>query len=178
VPQQPQQQQHHAEQQHPQQAHQQPSRPQPQPQQHAQQAREPQRSKQQALAWQNQRGWQQNGGWQGHSSWQQDRSHDWQHDHRNWAQRGGYGGYFIPQSIFNLHFGTQHYFRISSQPVMYEGYPRFDYGGFSFILVDPWPDNWPDNWYAVDDLYIVYDNGYYLYNRQYPGPGLAISVVQ
>jgi hypothetical protein len=61
-------------------------------------------------------------------------------------------------------------------PSMYMGYPRFAYGGFSFMLLDPWPDSWAEDWYDSDDLYVVYDNGYYLYNRNYPGVGLAISV--
>jgi len=61
---------------------------------------------------------------------------------------------------------------------MYMGYPRFAYGGYSFMLVDPWPQNWPDDWYDADDLSIEYgnDGGYYLCNRQYPGVQLAITV--
>ena len=52
---------------------------------------------------------------------------------------------------------------------MVGGYPRFQYGGFSFSVVDPWPEYWSDDWYDNDDMYI--DNtgdGYYLYNRRYP----------
>lgn len=64
-----------------------------------------------------------------------------------------------------------------SRPAMYMGYPRFSYGGFSFLLVDPWPEYWAENWYDTDDLYIGYDDGYYLYDRRYPGVGLAITVV-
>jgi hypothetical protein len=62
-------------------------------------------------------------------------------------------------------------------PTIYMGYPRFSYGGFSFLLVDPYPESWAENWYDTDDLYIGYDNGYYLYDRRYPSDGLAISVV-
>jgi hypothetical protein len=65
------------------------------------------------------------------------------------------------------------------RPTMYMGYPRFSYGGYSFMLVDPWPEYWADNWYDTDDLYIDYDdydNGYYLYNRRYPDVRLAITV--
>ena len=58
---------------------------------------------------------------------------------------------------------------------MYMGYPRFEYGGYSFLLVDPWPEYWSDNWYASDDVYIDYDDGYYLYNRKYPYVRLAIT---
>jgi hypothetical protein len=58
----------------------------------------------------------------------------------------------------------------------YEGYPRFAYGGFSFLLVDPWPEYWAANWYSADDLYIDYDAGYYLYDRRYPNVRIAITV--
>jgi hypothetical protein len=57
------------------------------------------------------------------------------------------------------------------------GYPRFQYGGFSFLMVDPWPESWPEDWYSRDDVYIDYNNGYYLYNRRDPGVALAITVV-
>ena len=93
----------------------------------------------------------------------------WESDHRTWAQRGGYGGYYIPQDRFSLYFGSQHWFRMHSRPTIYMGYPRFSYGGFSFLLVDPWPEYWAENWYDTDDVYIDYDDGYYLYNRRYPG---------
>ena len=57
------------------------------------------------------------------------------------------------------------------------GFPRFQYNGFWFSLVDPWPDYWGNNWYENDDVYIVYENdGYYMYNHRYPGVGIAISV--
>ncbi|MDR3719311.1 MAG: hypothetical protein P4K98_10940 [Bryobacteraceae bacterium] len=149
-----------------------------QPQQRQQQKYQPQqRTRQQAVAWQKQRSWAPQGAWQPHTDWQQGRSRNWGSDHRDWGQRGGYGGYYISASIFGLSFGNQHWFRMHSRPYMYMGYPRFSYGGYSFLLLDPWPYEWGDNWYASDDLYIDYDNGYYLYNRRYPGMGLAISVV-
>jgi len=53
-----------------------------------------------------------------------------------------------------------------------DGYPRFQYGGFS--LVDPWPEFWANNWYETDDVYFdYYDDGYYLYNRRHPGVRIA-----
>jgi hypothetical protein len=61
-------------------------------------------------------------------------------------------------------------------PSIYMGYPRFDYGGFSFLLLDPYPQNWGPDWYSSDDLYIDYDDGYYLYDRNYPYVRLAITV--
>ncbi|MGA2483836.1 MAG: hypothetical protein ABSF92_12055 [Candidatus Acidiferrales bacterium] len=57
------------------------------------------------------------------------------------------------------------------------GYPRFQYGGFWFNLVDPWPETWAPNWYENDDVYIdYYGGGYYLYNRRHPGVRLAVNV--
>ncbi len=148
--------------------------------QRSQQARQPQpprRTEQQAVAWQKQRGWLQHGGWQGNNSWQRSRAQQWEHEHRTWAQRGGYGGYYIPQDRFRLYFGKQHWFRVHSRPIFYMGYPRFSYGGFSFLLVDPWPEYWAENWYEADDVYIDYDDGYYLCNRRSPSVRLAITVV-
>ena len=144
-------------------------------QQQVQQQQQPQRTQQQAVAWQQQKGWQNQGAWPAHSTWQQDRAQQWSSQHRTWSQRGGYGGYYIPQNTFDLSFGSQHWFRMPS-PVFYMGYPRFSYGGFSFLLVDPYPESWAVNWYSTDDVYIAYDNGYYLYDRRYPGVGLAITV--
>jgi len=57
------------------------------------------------------------------------------------------------------------------------GYPRFQYGGFRFDVVDPWPEYWSDDWYDNDDVYVDYaGDGYYLYNRRYPGDRIAITV--
>jgi len=147
------------------------------PPQQVQEQRQPYRAQQQARAWQQQRGWlQQGGGWQGHDTWQQSRARRWSSDHRSWAQRGGYGGYYIPQDRFSLYFGSQHSFRLRARPVMYMGYPRFEYSGFSFLLVDPWPEYWSENWYDSDDVYIDDHDGYYLYNRRYPEVRLAITI--
>jgi len=54
------------------------------------------------------------------------------------------------------------------------GILRFQYGGFWFGFVDPWPVGW----YYTDDFYIDYvDGGYYMYNPYYPGARFAITVV-
>jgi hypothetical protein len=137
----------------------------------------PQRTRQQAAEWQQRRGWLHGGGWEGRGSWQQNRARRWEAEHRTWAQRGGCGGYFIPQDRFRAHFGRQHWFRFRARPVIYMGYPRFDYAGFSFLLVDPWPEYWGEDWYDTDDVYVDYDDGYYLYNRRSPDVRLAISIV-
>jgi hypothetical protein len=54
-------------------------------------------------------------------------------------------------------------------------YSRFQYGGYWFTFLDPYPEYWGDTWYQNDDVYV--DGGYYLFNRRYPDrPGVAISI--
>jgi hypothetical protein len=110
--------------------------------------------------------------------WQQHRARNWQSEHRDWQQRGGYNGYRIPEDRYRVRFGPNHLFRIHSYPMeLYGGYPRFQYGGFWFGFMDPWPEYWSDDWYDTDDVYVVYsDGGYYLYNRRYPQDRIAIMV--
>ena len=111
--------------------------------------------------------------------WRQHRARDWDSEHRDWQQRGGYKGYRIPDTYFNSYYGQDHSFRVYSLPFRYVGgYPRFQYGGYWFSAVDPYPEYWGDDWYETDDVYVAYyDNGYYLYDRNYPGrPGVAISI--
>ena len=113
-----------------------------------------------------------------HNDWQGRRARDWRSDHRTWEQRGGYRGPHIPEYQFSRYFGPRHFFRIHDLRVVYfGGYPRFLYGGYWFGLVDPWPEYWADDWYETDDLYIAYaGDGYYLFNRGYPGVGIAVSI--
>ena len=110
--------------------------------------------------------------------WQQHRARDWQSEHRDWRQRGGYTGYRIPDAHYRRSFGANHWFRIHRYPMeLYGGYPRFQYGGFWFGFMDPWPEYWADDWYDNDDVYVVYsEDGYYLYNRRYPRDRIAITV--
>jgi hypothetical protein len=110
-------------------------------------------------------------------AWQGDRAHSWQSEHRTWQQRGGYDGYRVPDDRFRSYYGQDHGFRIDVLPVLYVGgQRRFQYGGYWFGLLDPWPEYWSNDWYDSDDVYVdYYDDGYYLYNRRYPGDRIAIS---
>ena len=112
------------------------------------------------------------------AAWQGHRSENWQSDHRSWEQRGGYHGYRIPSNRYNGYFGPNYGFVIYNQPYMVVGgFPRFQYSGYWFTLVDPWPSYWANNWYQTDNVYVVYaNNGYYMYNQRYPGVGIAINV--
>jgi hypothetical protein len=113
-----------------------------------------------------------------HAGFVQSRAHSWSGDHHTWTQRGGYNGYRIPDDRFKLYFGNAHFFRISGLPLVFVGgYPRFQYDGYWVTFMDPWPESWPDNWYETDDVYLDYTNdGYYLYDRERPGIGIAVTV--
>ena len=85
------------------------------------------------------------------------------------GQRGGH----IPDDKFRAHFGRQHTVVIS-RPTIVEGQPRFQYGGYWFTIVDPWPAEWA----YTDECYIDYVDGeYFLFDLLHPGIRIAIFVV-
>jgi hypothetical protein len=112
------------------------------------------------------------------SGFVQSKAANWSTQHKTWQQRGGYNGYRIPQDRFSLYFGSGHHFRIGGLPILFVGgYPRFQYDGYWITFVDPWPDTWNPDWYETDDVYLEYtDDGYYLYDANYPGIGIAVTV--
>jgi opacity protein-like surface antigen len=78
----------------------------------------------------------------------------------------------IPDDRFKAKFGQQHKFRVSQAE--YGRNRRFQYGGYSFGFVDPWPSNW----LYTQDVYVVeIDGTYFLCNPSYPGVNIALSVV-
>jgi hypothetical protein len=82
------------------------------------------------------------------------------------------GGGRIPDDKFRQHFGREHTFHVG--PTMVEGRPRFQYGGYSFIIAQPWPAGWGYN----DDVYVVDVNGvYYLVDLAHPGVQLELQIV-
>jgi len=112
------------------------------------------------------------------SGFVQSRAKSWSSEHQTWAQRGGYNGYRIPDARFRQYFGHDHIFRISGLPLLFVGgFPRFQYDGYWVTFVDPWPDNWPATWYETDSCYLDYtDDGYYLYDTNYPGIAIAVTI--
>jgi hypothetical protein len=86
---------------------------------------------------------------------------------------GGQAGARIPDDKFRAHFGREHHFRVS-RPTVVSGQPRFEYSGYSFVIVDSWPAGWD---YA-DDCYIDYVDGeYLLFDLMHPGMSIVVTVV-
>src|ERR1019366_5068240 len=112
------------------------------------------------------------------SGFLQSRASSWTTQHRTWQQRGGYNGYRVPNDRFGLYFGTGHAFEIGNLPLLFVGgYPRFQYDGYWVTLLDPWPENWPPLWYEADNVYIDWGgDGYYLFDTNYPGIGIAVTI--
>jgi hypothetical protein len=82
---------------------------------------------------------------------------------------GNNGGGRIPADKFKANFGQQHTFRVSRSD--YSNH-RFQYGGYSFGFVDPWPSNW----LYTQNVYVIEINGvYYLCNASFPGVNLVLS---
>jgi len=85
----------------------------------------------------------------------------------------GHGGGRIPDDKFRAHFGRQHTFKVQRSTIV-GGQPRFQYGGYSFTLVDAWPAGWA----YTDDCYVDYVDGeYFLFDVLHPGVRIAIVVV-
>ena len=77
----------------------------------------------------------------------------------------------IPEDRYKANFGQQHRFHVSQAD--YSRDRRFQYGGYWFGFVDPWPSNWV----YTQDVYVVEINGvYYLCNPMYPGVNILLSV--
>ncbi len=78
----------------------------------------------------------------------------------------------IPDDRFRAHFGHEHRFAIN-HPVFVAGRPRFQYGGYWFEILDPWPADWSYS----DECYIDYvDDGYYLFDPLHPGFRIAVVI--
>jgi hypothetical protein len=76
----------------------------------------------------------------------------------------------IPVDRFKANFGREHHFRVTESNYRDR---RFQYGGYSFGFVQPWPSNW----LYTQDVYVVEIDGvYYLCNASYPGVNLTLSV--
>ncbi|HKS79872.1 MAG TPA: hypothetical protein VJR23_00060, partial [Candidatus Acidoferrales bacterium] len=76
----------------------------------------------------------------------------------------------VPQPVFEEHFGEEHHFHC--QPVVVDGFSRFEVANFWFVLEEPWPEGWFD-----DDDFIVIDDGGLLFLEDLDDPGFQVQLV-
>ena len=78
----------------------------------------------------------------------------------------------IPDDRFRASFGSGHTFHVNRAEFS-GGSRRFQYGGFWFALVNPWPVAW----LYSDAVYVDYLNGgYFLCDPIHPGVFLSINI--
>jgi len=83
---------------------------------------------------------------------------------------GGRGS--IPEAKFRASFGSGHTFHVNRSEFA-NGSGRFQYGGFWFNVVDPWPVGW----LYTDAVYVDFLNGgYFLCDPFHPGVYISINV--
>ena len=94
---------------------------------------------------------------------------DERQDQRADAKQGGR----IPEDRFRANFGRAHTFTIG-HPVIVAGTPRFQYGGYWFVIAQPWPVGWA----YTDVVYVDFiDGGYFLLSPVHPGVQISINVI-
>jgi flagellar motor protein MotB len=83
---------------------------------------------------------------------------------------GGHGS--IPEAKFRSSFGSGHTFHVNRSEFA-NGSGRFQYGGYWFNVVDPWPVGW----LYTDNVYVDYLNGgYFLCDPVHPGVYISINI--
>jgi hypothetical protein len=83
--------------------------------------------------------------------------------------RGGAHGR-ISDDHYRASFGDSHRFHVSEGDFRNH---RFQYGGYSFGFVDPWPAGW----LYTDDVYVEYiDGGYYMFDAFHPGIRISLNI--
>ncbi len=87
------------------------------------------------------------------------------------GSRGNYAHGRISDPSYSSHFGSGHSFRVNQGDYDRR---RFEYGGYSFGFIDPWPFGWAYS----DDVYVVYDDGgYFMYDRFHPGLRISVNIL-
>ncbi len=77
----------------------------------------------------------------------------------------------ISDAHYKSNFGSEHRFHVNRGE--YANH-RFEYGGYSFGFIDPWPVAWGYD----DDVYVVFaDGGYYMYDQVHPGVRISINIL-
>lgn len=109
---------------------------------------------------------------------QQDRSRDQmrpaQQDRAQGHARPAGRSAHIPDDRFRAQFGRGHTFAVRRATVAGDQ-PGFVYGGYTFVMLDPWPSDWA----YTDGCYVDYvDGDYYLYDMMHPGMRIALFIVE
>jgi len=78
----------------------------------------------------------------------------------------------IPDDKFRANFGRQHV-TVINRPVIVEGRPSFQFGGYWFGISQPWPVGCA----YTDQVYVDYIDGeYFLFDVLHPGVRIALIV--
>ncbi len=113
---------------------------------------------------------------QGHA-YGHDKDRDWHEDH------GRHEGHFRHEEFEHHHrmeeihyrerFGREHHFRVE-RIVVVEGHPRFQHGGYWFVMGRPLPPGWRQ----TDEVYVERANdGYYMCSPVHPGIRISINIL-
>lgn len=91
---------------------------------------------------------------------------------KNGAAKSGGGPHGrITEAHYSASFGSSHHFHVNQGE--YNNH-RFNYGGYSFGFIDPWPVGWGYS----DDVYVIYDGGgYYMYDVVHPGIRISVNII-
>lgn len=88
------------------------------------------------------------------------------------APRTAAGHGSIPEAKFRSNFGSGHRFHVNRTEFA-NGSGRFQYGGYWFNVLQPWPVGW----LYTDDVYVDYLNGgYFLCDPVHPGVYISINI--
>jgi flagellar biosynthesis GTPase FlhF len=94
-----------------------------------------------------------------------------QQSQRDGSTRGSGDHGRISDDHYRASFGSGHNFHVNRGDYDHR---RFDYGGYSFGFIDPWPVGWG----YTDNVYVVYDDGaYYMYDVVHPGVRISVSIL-
>jgi hypothetical protein len=78
----------------------------------------------------------------------------------------------IPDDRFRQNFGREHV-TVINRPVIVEGRPSFQFGGYWFGISTAWPVGWA----YTDQVYVDYIDGeYFLFDVLHPGVRVALVV--
>lgn len=97
--------------------------------------------------------------------------------HQEQGHAAAKNGRRIPDNDFHAHFGQPHHFAVRQVVTTTRIVPnqtQFVYSGYTFLFLDPWPDDWA----LSDDCYIDYIDGeYFLIDPEHPGVQISLSIV-